>query len=847
MNIIHDGPVAVATGKHRDSKTWKNETPTWSQVLKRISKTHRTHETVREYHNLPKPKQDEIKDVGGFVGGYLAGGRRKAHTVLHRSLITLDLDHDKPSWDDFTLLYGCAAAMYSTHKHTPDAPRLRLIIPLAEEVNPEQYQAIARRIAGDVGIEYFDVTTFQPSRLMYWPSTSSDGEFLFEYQDGEWLDPAKVLSRYRHWEDSSEWPVSERVTAVIRTGMAKAGDPLEKKGIIGAFCRSYTIHDVIREFLSKIYEPCDNMEDRYTYLQGSTAGGLVTYDDVFAYSHHGTDPVSGRLCNAFDLVRLHKFGLQDEGKDHLPVVDQPSYRAMTDFATELEEVRRTIGVEQRDAARADFAEVNWTDYFGEPVEGQDGAPSGQSDDLKEVEDIKRQAIIDISAEWASIIPAPPQVVDNDEWLGKMDANKKGYEATTNNFLLILRNDPALAGRFGMDEFEGKEAARCNLPWRKVKPGMTHLIDSDDAHIRHYIETHYKISSAPKLRDAMDVLMMENRFHPVRDFLLGVKWDGTGRLDTLLIDYLGAEDNLYVRTVTRKTLVAAVARVMRPGCKFDNVLVLIGPQGAAKSTLVAKLGGPWFSDTLHDVTSKDALEQLQGSWILELAELSALKRGDVEAVKHFTAKREDKYRAAYGRRAGKYPRQGIFIGTGNTREFLKDQTGNRRFWPVDIHLEKPIHDVFSDMTFSEVQQIWAEAVSRYKGKESLRLDKHVEAVAKEVQRSHMEQDDRLPVVQAYLEKLLPENWEELGVYERRQYLQGEDETLPVGTIERQAVCAMEVWCEALGGRIDNMTRMVAFDVHNILKNIPGWELYHTKKRISNYGIQRAYVKTQKINS
>ena len=195
------------------------------------------------------------------------------------------------------LIYSCAAVLYSTHKHEPDAPRYRLIIPLDRPVMSDEYQAIARKIAGLLGIENFDPTTFQPERLMYWPSTSKDGEYMFQEQDGKFLCADTVLNSYRDWRDSSEWPVSAKVDKIIQRGMAKQGDPLEKNGIVGAFCRSYTISEVIDEYLPKIYESC-TVDGRFTYKEGSTAAGLVVYDDKYAYSHHGTDPISGKLCNA---------------------------------------------------------------------------------------------------------------------------------------------------------------------------------------------------------------------------------------------------------------------------------------------------------------------------------------------------------------------------------------------------------------------------------------------------------------------------------------------------------------------------------------------------------------------
>ena len=229
MQLHYDGSLDIAVGKSRKETNWRNKEMLWSDLLDKLSITHRTTETYAEYLAAKKPRQDEIKDIGGFVGGSLSGGRRKSGAVTTRQLLTLDMDFCKSNpWDDFTLLYHNAACVYSTHKHSPDAPRLRLVIPLSRPVFADEYEAIGRRIAGMVDIELFDPTTFQPERLMYWPSTAKDAEFFFEYQDGPWLDADAVLGEYADWHDTSLWPVSSKVDKLMQRSIQKQGDPLEK-------------------------------------------------------------------------------------------------------------------------------------------------------------------------------------------------------------------------------------------------------------------------------------------------------------------------------------------------------------------------------------------------------------------------------------------------------------------------------------------------------------------------------------------------------------------------------------------------------------------------------------------
>lgn len=203
--------MKIAVGNSRMDKKWKNREITWEGLCQRVSTTIRTTETVEEYRKLKKGSQDAIKDVGGFVGGFLREGRRKNGTVACRSMLTLDMDYGKPGiWDEVDLLHDFKCCAYSTHKHTPEKPRLRFIIPLSREVSEEEYPAVARMVAKEIGIDLFDDTTYEACRLMYWPSTSSNGEFFFQTKDGPELDPDVYLTKYEDWHDTSTWPVSSR-------------------------------------------------------------------------------------------------------------------------------------------------------------------------------------------------------------------------------------------------------------------------------------------------------------------------------------------------------------------------------------------------------------------------------------------------------------------------------------------------------------------------------------------------------------------------------------------------------------------------------------------------------------
>lgn len=787
--LIHDKALDIALGNSRTTKKWKNKTMTWSELLDRLANVTRTSETMAEYKAMPRSRQAEIKDVGGFVGGYCNHGSRS--DVRHRSVLCLDADFaDAELWPDWELLYGKAAAVYSTHKHTPEKPRLRLVVPLSRDVSPDEYQAIGRRVAAMLGIDKFDDTSYQPQRVMYWPSCSQDGEYVFEYLDAPLLDPDEILATYHNWADVSSWPMSSRVAEVVKRTGAKQGDPLTKGGVVGSFCRAYyPIQEAIAEFVPT-YQPCDDGA-RYTYTEGSTAAGVVIYDDKFTFSHHGTDPASGQLVNAWDLVRIHKFHEMDIDADPAkPITSRPSYKAMVQLATEDARVKVQL-VNDRAADADDF------DVLPEETEAEP-----------------------------------------DAWKEKLKITDKGTLAQTiENVVTILRYDPKLAGCLALNEMEHNIVVKSSLPWRKVT-GVSQWVDADDAALRFYLECVYGIASKDKIFDAVNVVAGENKFHPVRDYLASCTWDGVQRVETLLIDYLGAEDNAYTRAVTRKALVAAVARVYRPGCKFDYMLTLRGRQGLGKSALIAKLGGKWFSDTFSTMQGKESFEQVLGVWIMEVGELAGMRKAEAETIKLYISKQTDRFRPAYGRRLQEFPRQCIFVGTTNETQFLRDTTGNRRFWVVDTPNDPP-RDMWTELTPETVRLIWAEAVEIYKAGEKLYLPRDLEKMAREVQEAYEEENPKAGIVADYLERLLPEGWDALDYYSRRQWL----ETDAVGTIRRTTACTLEIWTEALGGHPDKLDRYGAKEIRDIMAGLPEWR-HQGNKRITArpYGRQRYYERS-----
>ncbi|MBQ6378444.1 MAG: hypothetical protein IJJ56_06575 [Prevotella sp.] len=803
MKLEHDFTLDIATAHSRLSKKWKNKKWAWSELVTRCSQTKRTDESMREYLKMTREEQSDIKDVGGFVGGYLSGGRRKTDNVMWRSVATLDIDYGTLDvWDDFTMQYGFAAMLYSTHKHTKEKPRYRLVFPLSRSVKPDEYEPICRKIAATIGIDLFDITTYQLPRLFYWPSTSRDGEFVFEVQDGPACNVDEVLATYVDYRDATQWPISNRESEAVMHEMKKAGDPLEKPGLIGAFCRAYTIEEAIEKYLGDVYEHTAT-DGRYTYKLGSVAGGLVCYEGKFAYSHHETDPASQQLCNAFDLVRIHLFGVHDEGTRQTDVTKLPSYLKMQDFAAKDKTVRVLLTKERQ-------ADVE-SDFDGLDLDGADGAVSEKSTD----------------------------------WMADLEYDRKGaIKSTTKNIITILDNDPRLAGHLWHDLFSGFDLIRNGLPWdrKAVQWG-----NRDDANLRVYLDENYGVTGKDKVKDAKDAVFTRHRVHPIRDYLGGLEWDGTPRLDTLIIDYLGAEDTALNRAMTRKHFVAAVARVMNPGCKYDYCLIVTGAEGIGKSTLFAVMGGEWFNDSLVTMEGKSGMEQARGGWVIELPELGSIKRSDVEQVKAYISRQDDTYRPAYGTVVEKHPRQCVFCGTTNETYFLKGDTGNRRFWVMAANPDQRKHeDVKADLA-EERDQIWAEAVQRWREGEKLYLPKDLETEARQRQADYNDEaDDPLKdMLSTYLEMKLPPEWATRDIKRRRAYITDPDPLDAAGTETRDRVCVAEFICERMGKDMsDKDYKYTARKVGRLMDDLPGWERMGVSKHAQAiYGVQKAFRRVQ----
>lgn len=765
----------ISFGRSRTEKNWKPEYLTWDEFAERLGKLRRTAETMAQYDKMSVADKGKVKDGPAFVGGFIRGGRRLKNKVENRSLITLDADHvgeDDFIFDCELILGGRAYILYSTHSNRPKKQKYRLIIPTDRLMTPDEYGAVSRKVAEQIGLNYFDKTTFEVHRLMYFPSYSLDAKPVFTKYDGGPLCVDEVLATYHDWRDPLDWPRHESAKPGRQT-KNKMEDPTTKAGTVGAFCRAYTISQAIEEFLPEAYSQVD--DNRYTYNGGSSVGGLIVYDnDTFAYSHHESDPCSGREVNAFDLVRLHKFGhLDEQASEKTNISKLPSHVAMEQFAVQQPKVKRSRMAELQE----DFADEE----------------------------------------------------EDESWQDELEFHPKTNELlpTAKNVELILTHGE-WKNTLAYDDFGNTEVIRKDLPWREKKRiwrSYEPWLAADDKRLQHWFDKVYGVKTGKTIQNAFTEVAYAHTFHPIKAYLESTVWDGEERAESVFIDYLGAQDSHYTRQVTRKMLLAAVTRLYRPGCKFDQMLVLIGPQGAGKSSLLAKLGREWFSDSLKTFENKEAGEHLQSGWIFEISELSAMKRAAIEEVKAFLSKTEDRYRVAYDRIVTDFPRKCIFFGSTNTREFLKDSSGNRRFWPVEIYPENIKYNHWEHLTDNLVGQIWAEVLSWFKAGETLQLDKEATKAAEEQQARHMEIDSREGLIMEWLETPMED---EMG--------------RPTDEL-RTRTCASQIWTECLGNRKGQIKPWEAKEICDILRRIPGWTEREKKAKIPGYGPQNVFERLQ----
>lgn len=672
--------ITISVGASRHETNWKPQTLSVAQLWERLRLPVRGAERHAEYMAMRKLQQDALKDVGGFIGGRVSG-RRKKGAIEGRDLVTLDLDNLPAASTNEVLkrvaALGCIGAVYSTRKHGPEAPRLRVLIVADRTMTAEEYEPVARKLAQTIQPEmtWFDPTTYQVERLMYWPSASTDSEYIFTTFGEAFLSVDGVLSMYADWYDVQQWPQAPGEATIRERSLRRQGDPEEKHGVVGAFCKVYDIPAAMAQFLPGVYTETP-MTGRYTYTGGSTAGGAVLYDGgKFLYSHHATDPCSGMLVNAFDLVRLHRFGQLDDAPDvqeGTPTCKMPSYAAMCDLVRADPDAAAILQRESGERALADFR-------------GIEAVPT----------------------------PQPERLTD---FLGAIE--KK--ELSTR---MVADALDALGVTFRMEIVSGELELR-GLEHQGWSQG--NAANNLPVYLRDLLRSAgVKGASTSAITECLSVIADKHRYNKVEDMLVKQTWDGVDRIGQLF-EIMGIGSDPLSRTLTHKWLLQCVALALNDEKEpygADGVLVLLGGQGIGKTSLVRTLAvssALFIEGTNIDFRTKDTIIKATSSWITEFGEMESSLRKDLEQLKAFITSPTDLYRLPYARVQTKKPRRTSFCGTVNSDEFLRDSSGNRRFWTVPLECidQGRLFSLPKDWLF----QFWAQVYQDWRaaGVQSFRL-------------------------------------------------------------------------------------------------------------------------------
>lgn len=835
----------IAVANSRTAKFWTNEEVSWGELKKRLTSYVFTPETAEEYKLLTNKQRGDTKDVGGFVGGHLGGnGERKKENVICRSLITIDIDkaHEMPCLDG---LKDYRYIIYSTHSYTESAPCVRIVLPLSRDVEPLEYRAICHYLCGVVGLDGIDISCCEPERLMFYPSVPRDVVPFTSVNEGDCVDADWILSQYNNWKNPAEWAGASDgelrryavpLVTVTRSDVAGTSDqsntnrirtidvgesrlavedPTTKAGVVGAWCRAVSIYEALA-ICSHVYEPTNN-RDRYTFRGAESDAGVVVYDGKWIYSNHSNkDPNAGKLLNSFDLVRLILFGSQDASSRVQIESNKPSYIAMCQYAMDNPVVRGAMTqMEYEEANRAYGYEVVYNgDQQEEPTE-DNKSPAEWMSELDTLRDVKSGEL-------------KPSVLA---------------------FSLILKNDIRLIkGNVMYDEFSDMITVVGNIVWRATDDHQ--WTDVDMACLELEVQKLWGLENKGRLlRTAFFSTFGDKafRYNPVTDYIQSQKWDGVPRVEELFIKYLGVPDEKLYREISRKALVACVARVFDPGCKFDQVTILSGSQGAGKSTLLYKLAGDgeWFNESMDLSAQNNKLEEaVVGSWIIELAEMQGHNKKDVESMKSFISKRQDKFRGAYKEFTVVHKRSCVFFGTTNEREILRDLTGNRRYWILPCDKTKAVEDVWS-LSQDEVMQVWAEAYVLWRMGEKLMLDDDMSATLVTQQKEFDANQAELAELEEWLDTPLPAkaNWEKLTKEERRLYFTAPRmlDLIALGdpVAPRDCVSPLEVYNEFYGDTNIKFKTAQCKTIALMLDQLAGWKRDPVRKRISGYGRQICY--------
>lgn len=770
----------ISLGANRKSTTTKRVQWEWAELAARLRKVEYCTHTMAQYEAMTKPQRINAKDVGFFIGGFA-----EKRVVKYRQILSLDIDDG----DEQTLgtlrewLDGKSYVIHSTHSSTPDNPRYRVVCPLSRSVQADEYGAIMRVLYDKFNLP-LDVATFDFNRIMFLPSVPSDAEYFFESNDGDELDVDSVLSVLGNWRDLSGMHVDKA---------PNVQDPLSKGGLIGAFCKRYSIRDAIEEFLADVWRK--EQDGSYTLIGASTTSGGKIFEGKYLVSFHGTDKYLGHSHNAYDAVRLYKFGDGQDGE------------------AKMIGLCESLGIRPENSERVQTT-------------------------LDEIEDDDVRTILQ----------------------ERLVVDKKGnVEKTISNAELILRYDPALAGVFAYDMFTAAPVLKRSPYWRTMFEVRTanedckdiqeyeEMEDYDESNLFKHFEQKYDFANERIVTHALNIVSHQNAFHPIREYLESLEWDGVPRLERIFIDCFGVDDSLYSREVGLKFFVGAVRRVFIPASKMDYIPVLVSEEGLGKSRFIKRMAKLWGSDSFYTFNGgKEAYEQLRGVWLMEIAELNGVQNRSTNSRKAFVTKGSDRYRSAYMKYTKTYKRQCVFIASSNDVVFLDDPNEDgRRWWGMMCSAERRTINPIDDSFLELVDQYWAEAVHHFRMGVLPVLSPAAEAEARMLRQVHRAEDIEQGALIDYLNMPVPDDWYKMSLFERISYWRDQRDVWRGEP--RNFVCATEVAREFFEiSRSDNSRARV----RGVAEAIRGTGLFTqdgSKRRFGEYGVAIAWVRKSALQA
>lgn len=738
-----------------------------------------------------------------YLPGELKNHHRKSVNVINRSVITLDLDGALEG--GFEALCGFLSDFYylwhTTYSHSEEKPSYRFLVPLAEPVTSGQYGDLVRQIIAANPNASIDVSSAKPAQIMFTPACKDPFSYDYGVHEGALVNGSQWLASVNG---------GERVVPLGR--LDKKGEPSEAPGIVGQFNRAYPNLDELIAVFELPYE-LDGATGRYRYTGSSATAtpGMRELDERpgLYYSWHAHDPAAGYAQNAFDLVRIHKFGHLDADYKG-PAGRAPSYTACRDFLDTHE------GFNKRAAAQA-YETVVSNLTTQETNMGEQTALARETDTSVEV--------------------LTTEAIDHTEWVSQLEVDRKTgkFVDSLDNLKLIFNNDPKMKviGWCERGEYF-TDADPHNWPRTKRSPKLT---EHQRQLIRNRYETVYGLKiPLERLSQVFTERKEVNSFDPVKVYLGSLQWDGNKRMETCLP---GVEDTEYNRMVARKVLIAAVARAFEPGVKVDEALILVGPEGIGKSSWIEEMS-KGFSVEFQSIESKDTVQILSETWIAMAEESEVVSKSDFNRLKSFLTQTSDTYRVPYAVEPETRLRRWVVWGSTNDMELLRERDGNRRFLMVECVRPRD----FDLLTPEYVDQIWAEAVHAYLMGESHVMNSFERELARSAREQHIHSDALTESITEHLRLPITSGWHEKKPESLRTIV-GQWNADVIGTTgdkERDFITPKEVWVEVEGQSLAEFTLRDQSRVKDSLQALVRRGVLtrsETKIRVPNQGKQFLY--------